>query len=93
MVEQDMQSELADSITQFSRMPWSPKGSAYASRAGRDKEETRSKIARNLLLATPAEKLRRTQGGSHSIDGTFTLTPTKEGKVSLAKVKPYRKVY
>jgi len=61
--------------------------------------ETSSKVARNLLLATPAERLRRNEegrigsGGSHSIDGNFTLTPNKDGKVSLAKVKPYRKVY
>ena len=71
-------------------MPWSPKGST--------KEETSSKVARNLLLATPAERLRRNQegrigSGNNSIDGTFSLSPNKDGKVSLAKVKPYRKVY
>jgi len=76
-------------MTQFSRMPWSPKGSQYASRDA--KGETSSKVARNLLLATPIEKLRKNK--DHSFDGTFSITPDKEGKVSLAKVKPYRKVY
>ena len=75
-------------------MPWSPKGTAYASK---DMGETSSKIARNLLLATPAERLRRNQAGgfgsSHSIDNTFSVSPMKDGKVTLAKIKPYRKVY
>ena len=74
-------------MTQFSRMPWSPKGgSQYVS-----KGETSSKVARNLLLATPIEKLRKNK--DHSFDGTFSITPDKDGKVSLAKIKPYRKVY
>lgn len=76
-------------MTQFSRMPWSPKGTQYASRDANG--ETSSKVARNLLLATPIEKLRKNQ--NRSFDGTFSISPDKDGKVSLAKIKPYRKVH
>jgi hypothetical protein len=67
-------------------MPWSPQKSTY--------NETSSKVARNLLLSTPAERLQmRASGGGSTIDGAFNLSADKQGHYAYSKAKPFKKVY
>lgn len=75
-------------------MPWSPKNGSV-----RDSGETPSQIARQMLLSTPADKLKRKTLVAHpqaqSIDGRFSLSPSHQmdGSMSLARAKPMKKLY